>query len=84
MIVVWFAVQLYLLVVLARLVLGWIEVPTAGALASFARGVHAATEPPLGVLRSVVPSLRVGTTAMDPSPFLLIVALVLVSALVWW
>jgi len=81
MIVLFVALQLYLLVVLARVVMGWIEVPSTGGFASFARGVHAATEPPLGVLRAVVPAVRVGPAAFDPSPFLLIAALLALTAL---
>ena len=82
MIVLCVATQLYAAVLVARLILGWIEVPATGRLASFTRGVHAATEPPLGAIRTVVPSLRIGTIAVDASPFLLLAALMLLTAFV--
>lgn len=82
MIILCLTVLTYLLVLLARVAMGWIEVPAAGGMASFARGIHAATEPPLAVLRAVVPPLRVGPAAVDPSPFLLALALLLLAAIV--
>lgn len=82
MIILCLTVLTYLLVLLARVAMGWIEVPSTGGLASFARGIHATTEPPLAVLRSVVPPLRIGAAAVDPSPFLLALALVLLTVMV--
>ena len=69
---------LYALLVVARGALEVVQVPAHGASASVARAVWTATEPPLGLLRGVVPPLRIGPTAVDPSPLLLVLLLLLV------
>ena len=74
-------IQIYTLVLFARLLLSWFPIPADGALASVNRGLWAATEPVLAPIRAVVRPVQVGAMAIDLSPLLLLVALFLLSSL---
>ncbi len=82
MVVIGLALQLYSLVVLARLVLSWITVPATGPLATAYGWIYLVTEPPLQAIRSVVPPVRMGAGALDLSPIILLAALWLLGAVI--
>ncbi len=68
--IVSFALYVYLLFLLARLIVGWVMVfarnwrPT-GLVAAGLEVVYAATDPPLKVLQRVIPPLSLGTVRLD-------------------
>lgn len=72
--------QIYLLVVFARIVLSWFPVSSPeGVMASIQRVLYALTEPLLGPLRSVLPPVQLGAAAMDLSPIVLTLGIVILS-----
>jgi YggT family protein len=74
--VAFYVLSVYLVVLIARMILGWIQVyakswsPT-GILLVVAEGVYSATDPPLRFLRRYIPSIRLGSVALDLSFMLL-------------
>ena len=81
-----YALSIYLVILLARLIFSWIQTfsrewtPT-GLLLVVAEVVFTATDPPLRLLRRYIPSLRLGTVALDLSFMVLfLVILVLLQA----
>jgi YggT family protein len=81
---------LYLLILIARMIISWIEVfsrdwrPT-GILLVVAEVVFSATDPPLRFLRRYIPTLRLGTVGLDLSfmvLFLLVIVLTQVVQLI--
>jgi YggT family protein len=70
-----FLLNLYALVILARVLFSWFRVTPGTALASVYSVIYNLTEPVLGPLRRVLPPMRMGAAALDLSPivvFLLI------------
>ena len=74
--VVFYVLSVYLVLLIGRMILSWVQVyarswsPT-GILLVIAEGVYSATDPPLRFLRRYIPSLRLGTVALDLSFMLL-------------
>lgn len=77
---------LYFIVLIARLVLEWVQVfsrswrPT-GVLLVLAEGVYSLTDPPLRVLRRVIPPLRLGGVALDLAFLVLILGVTILRFL---
>jgi YggT family protein len=76
------ALQLYALIVLARVILSWFPIRPGSALEPIDRFVYAATEPVLSAIRSVVPPLRLGNTALDLAALLLLLGIQLLIMLI--
>jgi YggT family protein len=74
--VAFYLLSVYLVLLIARMILSWIQVyarswsPT-GILLVVAEGVYSATDPPLRFLRRYIPSVRLGSVALDLSFMLL-------------
>jgi YggT family protein len=74
--VAFYVLSVYLVVLIVRMIFGWIQVyarswsPT-GILLVIAEGVYSATDPPLRFLRRYIPTLRLGSVALDLSFMLL-------------
>jgi YggT family protein len=74
--VAFYLLSVYLVLLIVRLVFSWIQVyarswsPT-GILLVIAEGVYSATDPPLRFLRRYIPSVRLGSVALDLSFMLL-------------
>jgi len=72
----------YLLLLIIRMIISWIQTfsrswqPT-GVVLVVAEGVFTATDPPLRLLRRYIPSLRLGTVALDLSFMVLFLVLIL-------
>jgi YggT family protein len=72
----------YLLLLIIRMIISWIQAfsrtwqPT-GVILVVAEGVFTATDPPLRLLRRYIPSLRLGTVALDLSFMVLFLVLIL-------
>jgi YggT family protein len=75
-------IQLYTLLVFARIVMSWFPVAPGSPWEPVYSFVFSATEPPLAAIRSVLPPLRMGMGAFDLSPLLLLFALQILAALV--
>ncbi len=87
-IVLTYVLWLYLLLLIARLIISWIQVfsrdwhPT-GIVLVIAEVVYTATDPPLRLLRRYIPTVRLGTVALDLSFMVLfLVILILLDAVV--
>jgi len=85
-----YVLWLYLLLLIGRLILSWIQAfsrswhPT-GVILVIAEVVYTATDPPLRFLRRYIPSVRLGTVALDLSftvLFLVIIVLLQVVQLI--
>ena len=87
-VVLTYVLSIYLVVLIGRMIIGWIQVfarswrPT-GVVLVLAEGIFTATDPPLKFLRRYIPPLRIGTVAMDLSYIVLfIVVLILLRVAV--
>ena len=87
-VVLTYLLSIYLVVLIGRMIIGWIQVfarswrPT-GVVLVLAEGIYTATDPPLKLLRRYIPPLRIGTVAMDLSYMVLfIVVLILLQVAV--
>jgi YggT family protein len=74
--VAFYALSVYLVLLIGRMIFSWIQVyakswsPT-GILLVVAEGVYSATDPPLRFLRRYIPTVRLGSVALDLSFMLL-------------
>ncbi len=82
--VAFYVLSVYLVLLVGRMILSWIQVyartwsPT-GILLVLAEGVYTATDPPLRFLRRYIPSVRLGSVALDLS----FIVLFLVVYVLW-
>ncbi|MFC5382220.1 YggT family protein [Aquipuribacter nitratireducens] len=65
-----FVVFLYLILLFARLVVGWVQVFSrdwrpSGPIVVALEVVYSATDPPLNALRRVIPPLTIGSIRLD-------------------
>jgi YggT family protein len=67
--------NLYLLVIFARIIFSWIRVEPGTPVASIYSVVFNLTEPVLGPLRQVIPPVRLGMAALDLSPLIVLLAI---------
>jgi YggT family protein len=82
-IVLTYVLWIYLLILIARLIISWIQAFSRdwhprGVILVIAEVVYTATDPPLRLLRRYIPTVRLGTVALD----LFLVILVLLDAVV--
>ncbi|MEI2779563.1 MAG: YggT family protein [Tetrasphaera sp.] len=80
------ALFLYFVLLIARLVLDWIQVfarewRPRGPVLVVAEGVYTATDPPITALRRVLPPVRVGAVAIDLSFLVLMLAISLLLSI---
>ncbi len=76
--VAFYVLSVYLLLLIIRLILSWIQVyardwTPSGVILVVAEGVYSATDPPLRFLRRYIRPLRIGSVALDLSFMLLFV-----------
>jgi YggT family protein len=73
--------QIYYIILIIRIVLSWVpSVPEP--IRPLARAVRAVTDPLLIPLRGLLPSIRMGAMALDVSPILLFLAIVILQRVV--
>ena len=83
-----YVLWIYLLILIARLIISWIQAFSRdwhprGVILVIAEVVYTATDPPLRLLRRYIPTVRLGTVALDLSFMVLfLVILVLLDAVV--
>lgn len=70
--------QIYVLVILARVIFSWVRVTPGTPVASIYSVVFNLTEPVLGPLRRAIPPVRIGVAAIDLSPLIIIVGVRLI------
>ena len=76
-----FVLTIYYVILLVRIVLSWVpSVPEP--IRPLARAVRAVTDPLLVPLRGLLPSIRMGAMALDVSPILLFLAIVILQRVV--
>jgi YggT family protein len=86
-VVLYYVLSLYLLILIGRLILSWIQAfsrswsPT-GFVLVLAEIIYTATDPPLRFLRRYIPSLRLGNVALDLSFMVLFLVLVVLLNIV--
>jgi YggT family protein len=83
-----YVLTIYLVVLIGRMIFGWIQVfarqwRPSGIILVVAEGIFTVTDPPLKFLRRFIPPLRIGMVAMDLSFMVLfIVILILLEVVV--
>jgi YggT family protein len=83
-----YLLTIYLVVLIGRMIFGWIQVfarewRPSGIVLVVAEGIFTVTDPPLKFLRRFIPPLRLGMVAMDLSFMVLfIVILILLEVVV--
>ena len=86
-VVLTYALWLYLLLLLGRLIFSWIQAFSRswtphGAVLVVAEAVFTATDPPLKFLSRFIPTLRLGSVALDLSFMVLFFAVLILIYLV--
>jgi YggT family protein len=85
-VIITYALWLYLLLLIGRMIISWIQSfsrdwSPSGIVLVLAEGIFTATDPPLRFLRRYIRPLRLGTVALDLSFMVLfLVILVLLQA----
>ena len=77
-----FALQLYLLVLLVRIVMSWIPMSPGSIWESIYGFFFSVTEPVLRPFRNLLPPVQLGSAALDLSPLLVFVGLQVLIAFV--
>lgn len=67
--------NIYLLLIFVRIVLSWFPIDPDGPVATIHGFLHLVTEPLLGPLRRIIPSVRLGSMALDLSPIIVIIGI---------
>jgi YggT family protein len=70
--------QLYIVVILLRVVLSWFPIQPDSVFATVYRFVYVVTEPVLGPIRRVMPGVGFGGMGLDFSPIIVFFALQLI------
>lgn len=73
-----------ILILIARFILDWVQVLARswhprGVMLIFCEIIYSATDPPLRVVRRVIPPMRLGAVALDLSPMILLIGLYLLQ-----
>jgi YggT family protein len=81
-VVLTYLLSIYLVILIGRMIIGWIQVfarswRPSGVVLVLAEGIFTATDPPLKFLRRFIPPLRIGTVAMDLSYMVLFIVVLL-------
>ncbi len=67
--------QIYVLIIFARVIFSWVRVSPGTPVASIYSVVFNLTEPVLGPLRRAIPPMRMGVAAIDLSPLIIIIGI---------
>ncbi len=69
---------IYWMILFARIILSWIPPPISGIGRTLYDLVHDLTEPVLGLVRGLLPPIRMGTVGLDLSPIIVFIALAVI------
>lgn len=80
-----FLIQIYYIVLFARIILSWFMMGAAGneTLTSIYRVVYALTEPVLAPIRKVIPGIRMGMGYLDLSPIIVLILLRVLQQIIY-
>jgi YggT family protein len=81
-----FFLQIYNIIVLARIILSWFMIGGVGTnqtVAAIYQLVYGLTEPLLAPIRKLIPPIKMGMAYLDLSPFILLVLISLARQLVF-
>jgi YggT family protein len=76
--VVCLILNLFWLVVIARMIMSWVRITPGTPVASIYSVIFSITEPVLGPLRRMIPPVRMGMSAIDVSPIIVIVVIIII------
>ncbi|MDO5629367.1 MAG: YggT family protein [Mobilicoccus sp.] len=81
-----FVLNLYLFVLIARVVVEWIQVfardwKPSGPFLVLVEGIYTLTDPPVRALRRVIPPLRLGAISLDLGFIVLFIGILLLISL---
>ncbi|RMH77285.1 MAG: YggT family protein [Actinomyces sp.] len=77
-----FALNVYVFLIFARILLSWFPLDPDGTMAAVAGFLFVVTDPVLGPLRRVLPPVRLGGIGLDLSPMIAILGIVIVQGLI--
>jgi YggT family protein len=72
--------NLFLVLIFARMIMSWVRITPGTPVASIYSVLFSITEPVLGPLRRMIPPVRMGISAIDVSPIIVIVIVTLVCS----
>lgn len=81
-VVLTYLLTIYLVILIGRMIFSWIQMfarswsPT-GVILLIAESIYTVTDPPLKFLRRYIPTLRIGTVAMDLSFMVLFIVILI-------
>jgi YggT family protein len=86
-IVLTYALSIYLVLLIGRLIISWIQQFSrswrpSGVVLVIAEAVYTTTDPPLRFLRRYIPTVRLGSVALDLSFMLLFLAIIVLLPVV--
>ena len=70
--------EAYLVVIFIRVILSWFPISPGSAMASIYNVVYSVTEPVLGPIRRVMPTVGFGGMGLDLSPIIVLLGLQLI------
>lgn len=76
------ALTIYWVILFARIILSWIPPPISGFGRTLYDLVHDLTEPVLGLVRGLLPPIRMGTVGLDLSPIVVFIALAVIRRVI--
>lgn len=74
--------DLYIIVIVVRIILSWFPMTPGTAMASVYRFVQSLTEPVLAPIRRALPPARMGGMGFDFSPMILMVGIYIVRGII--
>jgi YggT family protein len=74
--------NIYLLVIFARIIMSWFPVAPGGAGAQIFSVLYTVTEPVLGPIRRALPPIRAGAMGFDLSPIIVIIGTRVLAGLI--
>ena len=86
-IILYYALSIYLVLLIGRLIFSWIQQfsrdwKPSGVVLVIAEAVFTATDPPLRFLRRYIPTVRLGSVALDLSFMLLFLVIIVLLQVV--
>ena len=72
-------INLYLILLFARIIMSWFPISPGGAMAQIFSFLYTITEPVLGPIRRAIPPISMGGMGLDLSPIIVIVGVRVLS-----
>jgi YggT family protein len=85
--IILFVLYVAVVILLARFVLDWVQLLArswrpSGAVAALCEAIYSITDPPLRLVRGVIPPIRLGGAALDLSPMILLIGIFILQKIV--